>query len=47
VGGEIEWHRIRRALYWRLRIPGHASRWAECLTDPWHEYASIRPLNQA
>src|SRR5438045_2922256 len=22
--------------------PGHASRWAGCLTDPWHEYASIR-----
>jgi Phytanoyl-CoA dioxygenase (PhyH) len=38
--------RTRRALYWRLRVPGHAGRWAECLTDPWHEYASIRPLNQ-
>jgi hypothetical protein len=37
--------RTRRALYWRLRVPGHASRWAGCLTDPWHEYASIRSLN--
>ena len=26
---------------------GHVGRWAECLTDPWHEYASIRPLSQA
>jgi hypothetical protein len=46
--------RTRRAVYWRLRVPGHAGRWAECLTDPWHEYpgirlldAGIRPLNQA
>jgi hypothetical protein len=46
IGGNQS-RRTRRALYWRLRIPGHASRWAECLTDPWHEYASIRPLSQA
>ena len=28
-------------------VPGHAGRWAECLADPWHEYASIRPVSQA
>jgi Phytanoyl-CoA dioxygenase (PhyH) len=46
IGGN-ESERTRRALYWRLRVPGHADRWARCLTDPWNEYDSIRPPYQA
>ncbi len=47
IGGNYESERTRRALYWRLRVPGHADHWADCLTDPWHEYDNIRLLNQA
>jgi hypothetical protein len=46
IGGN-ETELTRRALYWRLRAPGHAGRWADCLADAWHEYDSIRPLRQA
>jgi Phytanoyl-CoA dioxygenase (PhyH) len=42
IGGNRT-ERTRRALYWRLRAPGHVGRWADCLTDPWREYDSIRP----
>ena len=34
--------RTRRAVYWRLRAPGHADRWAACLSDAWHEYPTFR-----
>jgi Phytanoyl-CoA dioxygenase (PhyH) len=37
IGGNYESDRTRRALYWRLRAPGHEERWAECLADPWAE----------
>lgn len=47
IGGNYESECTRRALYWRLRIPGHTDRWADCLTDPWHEYDNIRLLYQA
>jgi hypothetical protein len=46
IGGN-ESEVTRRVLYWRLRVPGHTGRWADCLTDPWHEYANIRPPRQA
>jgi hypothetical protein len=42
IGGNYEGGRIRRALYWRLRAPGHTARWADCLADPWHEFESVR-----
>jgi hypothetical protein len=41
IGGNDSGERTRRALYWRLRAPGHAGRWAGCLADPWHEYDGI------
>lgn len=42
IGGNYEGGRTRRALYWRLRAPGHAGRWADCLADPWHEFEAVR-----
>lgn len=42
IGGNYETDRTRRAIYWRLRAAGHASRWADCLTDPWLEYEGVR-----
>jgi hypothetical protein len=50
IGGNYESDRTRRALYWRLRAPGHVDRWAECLADPWAEYprvAAILPSMQS
>ncbi len=44
IGGNDEGDRIRRALYWRLRAPDHAGRWAECLVDPWVEFPRVRTL---
>jgi hypothetical protein len=44
IGGNDESNRTRRALYWRLRTPGHVNRWAECLADPWADYPRIKPL---
>ena len=41
IGGNYESNRTRRALYWRLRTPGHLDRWAECLADPWAEYPRL------
>jgi hypothetical protein len=43
IGGNFESNLTRRALYWRLRAPGHVARWAECLADPWLEYPRLRP----
>lgn len=42
IGGNYESERTRRVVYWRLRAPGHAGRWAECLADPWLEYDGVR-----
>jgi hypothetical protein len=42
IGGNYEGGRTRRALYWRLRAPGHTDRWADCLADPWYEFGAIR-----
>lgn len=42
IGGNYESARTRRALYWRLRAPGHTARWAECLADPWAEYPRVK-----
>lgn len=44
IGGNFESNKTRRALYWRLRAPGHAERWRQCLADPWIEYPRIRRL---
>jgi hypothetical protein len=42
IGGNYEGGLTRRALYWRLRAPGHVDRWADCLADPWLEYETVR-----
>lgn len=42
IGGNFSSDVTRRALYWRLRTPGHAERWAACLADAWHEYPAVR-----
>jgi hypothetical protein len=42
IGGNDQSDRARRAIYWRLRAPGHTGRWAECLADPWTEYEGVR-----
>jgi hypothetical protein len=42
IGGNYEGGRTRRALYWRLRTPGHTGRWASCLADAWCEYQGLR-----
>lgn len=42
IGGNYQSDRTRRAIYWRLRAPGHDDRWAKCLADPWFEYESLR-----
>jgi hypothetical protein len=44
IGGNYESNRTRRALYWRLRAPGHVDRWAQCLVDPWAEYPRVERL---
>jgi hypothetical protein len=44
IGGNYETDRTRRALYWRLRAPGHVARWEDCLVDPWLEYRGVRRL---
>ena len=41
IGGNYESALVRRALYWRLRAPGHGRRWAEALADPWLEYDDV------
>jgi hypothetical protein len=42
IGGNYESDETRRAIYWRLRAPGHEERWEECLVDPWHEFDGVR-----
>jgi len=42
IGGNYQSDRTRRAIYWRLRAPGHTGHWAECLADPWTEYEGVR-----
>lgn len=34
--------RVRRTIYYRLQVPGHADRWEATFLDPWTEYAPIR-----
>lgn len=41
IGGNYESELVRRAVYWRLRAPGHAARWPDCLVDPWRDYPGI------
>jgi hypothetical protein len=33
---------VRRTIYYRLAVPGHAERWASTFLDPWTEYAPVR-----
>jgi hypothetical protein len=42
IGGNYEGGRTRRALYWRLRAPGHTGRWADCLASTWLEFEPVR-----
>jgi hypothetical protein len=42
IGGNYETDGVRRAVYWRLRVEGHAARWRDCLGDPWLEYSGVR-----
>ncbi|MGH9044428.1 MAG: hypothetical protein ACRDVP_06295 [Acidimicrobiales bacterium] len=44
IGGNYKTNRIRRAIYCRLRTPGHVARWESCLADPWLEYPGVRRL---
>jgi hypothetical protein len=43
IGGNYASDLTRRVVYWRLRAPGHAARWAECLADPWRELDGVPP----
>lgn len=45
VGGNHESGRTRRAVHWRLRAVGHATRWEDCLVDPWVGYGGLRRWN--
>jgi hypothetical protein len=42
IGGNYESDRTRRAVYWRLRTPGHTARWSECLADPWADFPRLQ-----
>ena len=33
---------VRRTIYYRLAVPGHADRWASTFLDPWTEYLPVR-----
>jgi ectoine hydroxylase-related dioxygenase (phytanoyl-CoA dioxygenase family) len=33
---------VRRTIYARLAVPGHADRWEQTFVDPWTEYAPVR-----
>jgi hypothetical protein len=46
IGGNYSGGTVRRMLYARLRMPGHETRWAECLTDPWQEFPAVRTVSQ-
>ena len=40
--GGNEGPHVRRTIYYRLAVPGHAERWASTFLDPWTEYAPVR-----
>jgi hypothetical protein len=46
IGANFAGGRVRRMLYWRLRAPGHETRWADCLTDPWLEFPAVRAVSE-
>jgi ectoine hydroxylase-related dioxygenase (phytanoyl-CoA dioxygenase family) len=33
---------VRRTIYYRLAVPGHAERWESTFLDPWTEYEPVR-----
>ena len=33
---------VRRTIYYRLAVPGHADRWEATFLDAWHEYPRLR-----
>jgi hypothetical protein len=35
---------VRRAVYYRLKRPGHNPRWRDFLQDPWLEYDAVRAV---
>ena len=40
-GGNTAAH-VRRTIYYRLSVPGHASRWEQTFRDAWTEYPAMR-----
>ena len=40
-GGNTADH-VRRTIYYRLAVPGHATRWETTFLDPWTEYPAFR-----
>jgi ectoine hydroxylase-related dioxygenase (phytanoyl-CoA dioxygenase family) len=40
-GGNLQPH-VRRTIYYRLAVSGHAERWESTFLDPWTEYAPVR-----
>ena len=40
-GGNTSAH-VRRTIYYRLAVSGHAERWESTFLDPWAEYAPVR-----
>jgi hypothetical protein len=43
IGGNTS-RAVRRAVYYRLKRPGHNPRWREFLQDPWLEYDAVRSI---
>ena len=33
---------VRRTIYYRLAVPGHAKRWASTFLDPWTQYLPVK-----
>jgi hypothetical protein len=40
-GGNVASH-VRRTIYYRLAVSGHAEQWESTFLDPWTEYAPVR-----
>jgi ectoine hydroxylase-related dioxygenase (phytanoyl-CoA dioxygenase family) len=45
-GGNTARH-VRRTIYYRLAVPGHAQRWDETFLDAWTEYPRVRAILSA
>jgi hypothetical protein len=45
--GGNESPRVRRTVYYRLSVAGHAERWSSTFLDPWTEYEPIRRCHNA